>query len=111
MATSLRLTAEQSKKMKQLAKEHKRSEHGELLYAVDFYVKDCSRDAVEKIVSFWFSQMRDGSFGEITPQTLYKVIQEKSSHPYKDFVQVEDCSYVDQTDIDEQIRKHGAIIL
>ena len=111
MPTSLRLPPELQKKIKRLAKNHRRSEHGEILYAIEHHIKECTHESVEKIVSFWFSQMQDGSFGEITPQNLHKIIQENSSHPDKDFVMLEDCAYIDQTDIDEQIRKHGAVIL
>ncbi len=111
MATSLRPTPDLTKKIEQLAKRHRRSAHSEMLYGIECYIRDCTRENVEKIVSSWFSLMQNGSFGDITPQTLYETIQEHSMHPDKDFVTLEDCSYVDQTDIDEQIRKHGAITL
>jgi len=111
MSVSLRLTPELAKNIKQLAKEHHRSVHGEMLYGLTVYAADCKRVSVEKITSFWASQMSDGHFGESTPANLFKVIQENSAHPDKGFVYLEDCAYIDQTGINEQIRKRGAIIL
>ena len=111
MATSLRLPDDMAEDIKQLAGDHERSEHKEMLYGLKFYIKACRSASVEKIVSSWHHEMQNGKYGEITPSNLHKVIQQHCTHPDKRFVLLEDCSYVDQREIDEQIRKHGAIML
>jgi hypothetical protein len=111
MATSLRLPDDMAEDIRQLAEDHTRSEHKEMLYGLKFYIRACRSASVEKIVSAWLAEMQDGKYGKVTPSTLYSVIQEHCTHPDKRFVLLEDCSYVDQREIDEMIRKNGAIIL
>jgi predicted transcriptional regulator len=41
--TTLRLPSELESDLKRLAKEHERSDHGEMIYALKEYVKRCKR--------------------------------------------------------------------
>lgn len=90
--TTLRLSPELETDLKQLAKAHKRSAHGEMLYALQSYVTQQKSQEIEQIVTFWLSQMWGSEdFGRVTAPNLYNVIQEYSTHPSKQFVTIEDC--------------------
>jgi predicted RNA-binding Zn-ribbon protein involved in translation (DUF1610 family) len=123
MATSLRLSPELEASIKQLAAEHERSEHSEMLYGLKVYVaqQKSAKLQVEHIVDFWLSQMwASEDFGRVTAVNLYHVIQRYSDHPGKGLVGIEDCAQAmrrraqeslpsdwtteDQARIDEQMR-------
>lgn len=95
MATSLRLPPELEADIKQLADEHERSIHGEMIFALKVYVSQqkTAKAQVERIVGFWLSQMWGSEdFGRVTAGNLYRTIQKYSDHPDKGLVSVEDCA-------------------
>lgn len=89
MATSLRLPPELEADLKQLAKEHERSDHGEMIYALRLYVKQQKREqertkAMEaKRVEEWAEGMLNAAIDEMdekgipaTPESFSKYFQE-----------------------------------
>jgi hypothetical protein len=129
MATSLRLPPELEADLKQLAREHERSDHGEMVFALKVYVNQqkTAKAQVERIVGFWLSQMwASEDFGRVTAENLYRVIQKYSDHPDKGLVSVEDCALAmrrraqeslppdwteeDQASLEAQMRKNVEVL-
>lgn len=129
MAMSVRLPPELEADLKQLADEHDRSLHGEMLFALKVYVaqQKAAREQVERIVGFWLSQMwASEDFGRVTAENLYRVIQKYSDHPGKGLVSVQDCAEAmrrraqeslpadwtaeDQARADRQMRKNVEVL-
>jgi predicted transcriptional regulator len=85
MATSLRLPPNLEADLKQLAKEHERSDHGEMIYALRLYVKQQKRTkAMEaKRTDEWAEGMLNAAVDEMdkkgipaTPESFSKYFQE-----------------------------------
>jgi len=129
MATSLRLPPELEADLKQLAEEHQRSMHSEMVFALKVYVSQqkTAKVQVERIVGFWLNQMwASEDFGRVTAENLYRVIAKYSDHPDKALVSVQDCALAmrrraqeslppdwteeDQARTDEQMHKNVEVL-